>query len=52
MRLLRLLPPENAHTIALWMLRTGLWRAGVMIDALCTLAWSAPALWLLRRLEK
>lgn len=52
MRLLRLLPPETAHAIALWALRTGFFRVGVVIDAICTIVWAAPAAWLLRRLER
>ena len=52
MWLLRLLPAEIAHNLALFALRTGLWRVGLIIDGLLTLIWAAPLAWLLRWLEQ
>jgi hypothetical protein len=51
-RLLRLLPPEAAHVIAIWAIRTGMARCAIVADALCTLAWAAPAARLLRWAER
>jgi hypothetical protein len=51
MTLMRLLPPEMAHNVALSSLRTGIWRVGVLADTLPTLAWLAwavPAMLVLR----
>jgi hypothetical protein len=50
--LLRRLPPEMAHDLAIWALRTGLYRVGLVVDGLVMAAWAFPAAWLLRRLER
>jgi hypothetical protein len=42
MWLLRRLPAETAHNLAIWSLKTGAWRIGVVVDALITLSWSWP----------
>ena len=42
MRLIRLLPPETAHRLALWGIRTGLWRVPMVVGAVVTLAWTTP----------
>jgi hypothetical protein len=52
MWLLRRLPPETAHNLSLWALRTGLWRVALVLDALLTLCWTVPLIWLIRRLTK
>jgi hypothetical protein len=48
MWVLRRLAPETAHWLGLLALRTGLWRVQVIIDALITLAWTAPLVLVLR----
>jgi len=48
MWLLRRLPSETAHNLALWALRTGLWRVGLVADAVITLCWAAPLTWIIR----
>jgi hypothetical protein len=50
--LLRRLPPETAHHLAIFALRTRLWRVQLVIDALITLAWSTPLVLALRLFRK
>jgi len=51
MWLLRRLPAETAHNLALWALRTGWWRVGLIIDAFLTLLWTTPLIMAIQCLE-
>jgi hypothetical protein len=53
MFLLRLLPIEWAHTLAIWSIRTGFYRVGLWVDWLAVrvvvgllLAYAKPGMWL------
>ena len=58
MRIIHLLPIEVAHNMAIWGIRTGLWRISVIFDnvlgfvwASWMFIWSTPALWMLNWCE-